>query len=257
AGAELFTGHFVVGNGEFRHPRDVAVSSDGRLFVADTYNHRVVVLKADGSHYRNLGAAPLLGGIQKIEVDNENHVFVIDSDNNRLVAYLGPVDSPPFDAYIRDFVGDSGVQPSATGFALSSPDILIRHNPDVNLSVATTTGLGAFAFQQPRFGMNNYVYLAVRNRGTHAITGVTAKLYWSPGSPLVFPEGWQTDGFYSNFVSATANSPTNSMFMPYIEPRHTVGATEVDGAVVVGPIIWRPPPPESAAAADGVFHFLI
>jgi hypothetical protein len=117
--------------------------------------------------------APLFASIQKVEVDNDNHVFVIDVDSDRVVAFLGPVDPPPFDAYVRDFVGDSGVQPSTSGFTLSSPDILIRHNPDVDLTVAASTGLEAFTFQQPRFDENNYVYLTVRNRGSHGIAGVT------------------------------------------------------------------------------------
>ncbi len=256
-GSDQIFGHFGIGNAQFRQPRDVAVSTDGRLFVADTNNHRVVILNPDGTHYRNLGAAPLFVTIQKIEVDNNNRVFVIDSDANRMVAYLGPVANPPFDAYVRDFVGDSGSQPSAMGFALSSPDILVRHHPDVDLALAATTGLEAFSFQQPRFEENNYVYLAVRNRGTHGIAGTTAKVYWLPGTPAPFPSGWQTEGFFSDFLSPASSAPGNSLSVPFIGPRQTVGSEEKDGVVVVGPLIWRPPAPESAAAADGVFQLVV
>ena len=256
-GSDQIFGQFGIANGQFRHPRDVAVSIDGRLFVADTNNHRVVVLNADGTYSRNLGAAPLFVTIQKIEVDNDNHVFVIDSDADRLIAYLGQVDPRPFDAYVRDFVGDSGVEPSEEGDVFSSPDILIRHHPDVDLEVAAATGIETFAFQQPRFEENNYVYLAVRNRGTHGIAGVTAKLYWLPGTPPPFPDGFHTEGFFSEFLSPASNTPTNSVSIPFIEPRQTVGGEVRDGVVVVGPLIWRPPPPERAVGANGLFRLVV
>lgn len=251
--AQVF-GQYGVGNAQFRHPRDVAVAADGRIFVADTYNHRIAILNGDGSHYRNLGAAPLYGTLQKIEVDADNHVYVIDADFKRVVAYLGPL-PPPFDAYVRDYLGDDGVQPSDEGFILSSPDILVRHSPDVDLAAAAASGLTSYAFQQPRFDENNYVYLAVRNRGTHDINAVTARLYWAdPGSPLEFPQHWSSDGLYSTYHSATSNTPGNTLSIPVIESRHEVGGVEQDGVTVVGPIVWRSPEPESALAGDGQFY---
>lgn len=257
SGPEETFGNFGVGNGQFRYPRDVAIANDGRLFVTDTYNHRVTVLNSDGSHYRNLGAAPLFGTPQKIEVDANNHVFVVDSDYDQLVAYMGPVENPPFDAYSRDYVGDSGLQPSSTGFVLSSPDILVRHNPDVDLTAAANLGLESFAFEQPRYEVNNYVYLAVRNRGTQDMTGVTAKLYWAdPGGTLEFPSDWQTEGFYTNYASDTVNSAGHSLSVPFIEARHLEGGVEVDGVTVVGPLVWRPPAPENVIAEDGKFYLL-
>jgi hypothetical protein len=255
-GTEEAIGRFGTGNGEFRHPRDVAVAADGKLFVADTYNHRIEVLNPDGSHYRVLGDKSLFGTLQKIEVDAANHVYVVDSDNNRVVAFLGPVPNRPFDAYLRDYVGDPGLEPSSATFTLSSPDILIRHLPDVDLAAAAAGGLESIAFQQPRFGENNYVYLAVRNRGTHPMTGVTARLYWSANVPPQFPMGWATGGFYSSYASPTANAPDNSLYASYIEPRHAVGTSDVDGVTVIGPVIWRPPDPATSGLGDGKFYLL-
>lgn len=255
-GEEEVIGHHGTGTGQLRHPRDVAVSGDGKLFVADTYNHRVIIFNADGTYYRTLGAAALFGNLQKIEVDEEDRVFVVDSDYNRLVAYLGPVEEPPFDAYVRDYVGDTGVEPSSTDFVLSSPDILIRHHPDVDLTAAAN-GLDAYAFEQPRYGENNYVYLSVWNRGTQGIAGVGAKLYWAdPARPLEFPADWRTKGFYKSYTSGAVNSPGNFLPLPYIPPRRTVETGEEDGLVVVGPLVWRPPAPESAAVGDGTFYLL-
>ena len=154
-----------------------------------------------------------------------------------------PSYSPPRVTKER-YVGDSGEQPSSAGFVLSSPDILVRHNPDIDLAAATNLGLKAFAFEQPRYEANNYVYLAVHNRGRQDITGVIAKLYWAdPGGTLDFPSEWQTDGFYTNYVSDTINSPKNSFSIPLIEARHLKGTEEVDGVTVVGPLVWHPPAP--------------
>jgi hypothetical protein len=257
SGPEQAFGHYGTGAGEFRFPRDVSLSTGGQVFVADTFNNRIVILNSDGSFYRNLGSAPLFGKLEKIEIDDENRVFVINSDNNRLMAYLGAGEESPFDAYIRDFEGDSGEEPSQEGYVLSSPDILIRHNSDVDLTQATTGGLEAYGFQQPRYEKNNYVYLGIRNRGAQEISGVIAKLYWAdPGSPMEFPQDWKTEGLYESYVNNTSNSPGNSLFVSYIEPRHTEGSVEVDGFTAVGPIIWRPPAPESAIAEDGNFYIL-
>jgi M6 family metalloprotease-like protein len=248
-------GHYGRGSGELRYPRDVAVSMDGRLFIADSYNHRIVILNADGSHCRNLGMAPLYGFLQKIEVDDDNHVYVLDSDNNCIIAYLGAVDEPPFDAYFRDFVGDNGEQPSSDAFVLSSPDILIRHLPDIDPIEAATLGFESYAFQQPRYNENNYVYLAVHNRGTHAIASTSVKLYWSdPGSPLNFPTDWNSTGFFEYYIDATNNVLTNSISVPYIDPKQVLGGIEVDGIKAIGPIIWRPPAPENSIAGDGNFY---
>lgn len=243
-------GHFGRGNVQFRHPRDVAVGDDGRIYVADTVNHRATVLTPEGTHYRNLGAAPLFATLQKIAVDSYNHVYVIDSNLNRLVAFLGPLDPPPYDAFVRDHVGDTGVQPSSEGFVLSSPDLLIRHTPDVDLAAAESSGLNSIAFQQPRYDENNYLYLAVHNRGTHEMNNITAKIYWAdPGTMLDFPTYWQESGFYKNYVDDTINTPGNSLTV------HSISAP--DGVTVVGPLVWRPPAPESAIAGDGHFYLFI
>lgn len=258
SGPEESIGRYGTGNGQFRHPRDVAVARDGRLFVADTYNHRVVVLNADGSHHRNLGAAPLFGNLQKIHVDADNRVFVVDSDYNRLVAYLGPVDHPPFDAYIRDVVGDTGAASTAEDVVLFSPDILVRHHPDVDLASAATTGLEAYPFEQPRYEQNNYVYLAVRNRGTHGIAGVIAKVYWAdPEGVLDFPADWRTEGLFRSYISESVNEAGNSLELPFIEPRRMEGLGGVDGVSVVGPLVWRPPAPERAGSRWGSFYLLV
>jgi len=237
-------GHFGIGSGEFRYPRDVAVSTEGHLFVADTYNSRVVVLNAQGEYYRTLGGAPLFDSPQSIAVDDTDRIFIADSNRNRLIAYLGQGSTRAFDAYIRDTQADTGAEPSNVENEASSPDILIRHWPDVDPGIVGHAGLQAYQSARPYVDAENYIYLAVGNRGNQPITGMTAKLYWAnpdtitsgrflveqkeseqnPHDPfyplreLAFPKDWRSYGFYSSYVDFDRNHPTNSIYIPSIEP---------------------------------------
>ena len=125
-------------------------------------------------------------------MDDNNHVYTIDSDHNQAVAFVGPINPPPYDVFIRDYIGDAGQEPSDPAFILSSPDILIRHVADVDLAAAAANGLTSIAFQQPRFDETNYLYLAVNNRGQFDLTNLFARFYWAdPTSVLEFPNDWQ------------------------------------------------------------------
>jgi len=72
----------------------------------------------------------------------------------------------------------------------------VRHREDVDISIATTSGLESTAFEHPRFDRDNYVYIAVRNRGTQELRDAVAKVYWAdPSSALAFPVIGTTPAF--------------------------------------------------------------
>jgi M6 family metalloprotease-like protein len=101
------------------------------------------------------------------------------------------------------------------------------------------------------------VYFAVRNRGNHLINNVHLKLYWSdPGSTLTFPTHWQTTGIYQSYLGSSSNTPGNTLTIPSISPRGSAAIPGIDSVVVVGPLLWRPPAPETAIAGDGNFYLL-
>ncbi len=246
SGAVTVIGSWGTGTGQFRFPRDVAVDGHGRIYVADTFNHRLSIWSAAGQPLVALGHAPSIGTLEKVAVDSQDRLFAVDSDNNRVIAYLGGDVTPPFDPFIRDYVGDTGVEPSSGSYLISSPDILVRHRPDVNLSSAASLGLESFVFQPPQYGETNYVYLALHNRGTQPAAETFVKLYfYDPSSSGRFPADWKDAGFYSGYSDDAHNTPGNAL---------AAGVIPAGGTVVVGPLLWRPPAPESAAAGDGKFR---
>lgn len=242
-------GTYGTGDQNLRYPRDVAVDTYGRIFVADTYNHRIVVLASDGHLLRKIGEAPAIGTVEKIVVDTAQRVIAVDSDANDLVAFLGAGRPPPFDFFVRDFVGDNGSEPSNASFTLSSADLLVRHHPDIDLANPPAGGLESFIFEDPIYNRPNYVYVAVHNRGTQPATDGIARLYWvDPASGLHFPADWNQDGFYRFYSSPSHNTAGDALQVPPVPP---------GGVAYVGPLVWLPPAPESVASHDGVVRLSV
>ncbi|MCB1356226.1 MAG: hypothetical protein KDK53_06915 [Maritimibacter sp.] len=246
-GQDTEIGGFGTHAGQFRAPRDVAVLADGRLLVADTRNGRVSLLDADGSPIRGLVGRSVLSAPGQVAVGAGGQIVVSDIARARLLSWTGAGALPGHDGYLRDYVGDTGIEPSGNFITASSPDILIRHAPDVDLASVGTGGLEALAFQDTRYGRNSYVYIAVHNRGTTPLPGAAVRFYWTdPSGPRVFPDDWSADGFFQHWASPTENTPGNILALPDIPPQQN----GVDGRVLAGPIIWRAPPPETASAGD-------
>ena len=90
-------GALELGDGQFNEPWGVAVDSQGRIFVADTWNGRIQVFDADGRFIRKwgifnttngeLGDPNALFGPRGIAVDTAGNLLVADTGNKRILQF--------------------------------------------------------------------------------------------------------------------------------------------------------------------------
>lgn len=84
SGKHLFDiGKRGIGEGQFNLPRDVAIGTDGLLYVVDGGNFRVQVFKPDGTFVRTFGSIGRQGGQfsrpKEVAVDPDGNIYVVDS----------------------------------------------------------------------------------------------------------------------------------------------------------------------------------
>jgi tripartite motif-containing protein 71 len=79
------------GAGEFNHPEAVAVDDAGDMYVADTYNNRIVELSPAGAVLAQWGSRGMADGRfhspTGIALDAAGNVYVVDSENNRVEVF--------------------------------------------------------------------------------------------------------------------------------------------------------------------------
>jgi uncharacterized protein (TIGR03663 family) len=87
-------GPLAPGDGQFQEPWGIAVDDDGRVYVADTWNHRIQVFDAAGGFLSQWGsygqteeATSVLYGPRDIAIDASGRVFVTDTGNKRVMVY--------------------------------------------------------------------------------------------------------------------------------------------------------------------------
>lgn len=78
--------------GAFRSPSDIFIDKDGALYIADTGNHRIIIVDQDTKQakvidgFQNKGVEDHFKEPQGVFVDSENgHIFVSDTLNRRIV----------------------------------------------------------------------------------------------------------------------------------------------------------------------------
>lgn len=83
--------HELTDEGDFSKPTNVAVDSDGNLYVSDTLNDRVEEFDADGQFIRAFGrngdGPGYFARPKGIAVDADGHVWVADSTQNRVQVF--------------------------------------------------------------------------------------------------------------------------------------------------------------------------
>jgi enediyne biosynthesis protein E4 len=104
--------------------------------------------------------------------------------NDVLAAALQVVARAP-DAWTRDNPNDTGTVPSGYDNWYTSPDVWVRHQPD-----------GGLIHEEPIEGVDNTVYVRLRNRGQFPTTG-TLDVYWIESSLGVRCGDWAYIGTVS------------------------------------------------------------
>lgn len=84
--------HHPAWNAPFNHPTDIAVASDGVLFIADGYgNGNVHIFSADGAHLQTFGTVGHWRGEfmtpHALILDRQDRVLVADRENNRVQVF--------------------------------------------------------------------------------------------------------------------------------------------------------------------------
>lgn len=177
-------GPLAPGDSQFLEPWGVAVSGDGRVYVADTWTHRLQVSDIDGAFQAKWGSygqtaseAYHLYGPRDIAVDTAGRVFVTDTGNKRVVVY-------DHEGQLLRQWGGAGTGPGQfeepVGLAAApasslDADGLLYVADTWNQRIQTFDGEGVFLWQGPVeawYGdsVTNKPYLAVDPQGRLYIT---------------------------------------------------------------------------------------
>ena len=155
--------------------------------------------------------------------------------------FIARVSVYPADLYMRDGPGDVGDVPSPDTTFWESPDIVVRHQPDGDITFVDQGLL--------RDGVtDHYVYGRATNRGPNdtaaATLAVTVGNYPSllglPGSEFWYPQDWYRDDW------GTAALRNNHLYLG-----ESPAASIANGAtVILGPVLW----PAGQIPVEGTWH---
>jgi Subtilase family len=144
---------------------------------------------------------------------------------------------PITDAWLRDDLTDTGIEPFTGAVAWLSPDIEI---------LDTSAAPVANPSFHPTNRFNNIVRVTVRNRGAQPARNTEVFLYWAdPATNIPYPAAWNTSGFYTGAPNFATQG--HVVAIPLLQPG---ASTQVQFA-------WAPPAPGSNLRQDNHFCLLV
>ena len=140
-------------------PRGIAVDSQGRVFVADTGNKRILVYDADGNFISQIGNEGVaVGQFEEpvgLAVDAQGYVYVADTWNQRIQVFLPNQDGVTFSPYLQwNIAGWYGESLDNKPFlALDNHGHLFATDPEAFRVIEFTTN-GEFVCTWGDYGVN-------------------------------------------------------------------------------------------------------
>jgi predicted membrane-bound mannosyltransferase/DNA-binding beta-propeller fold protein YncE len=211
--------------GTFHEPWDVAVSSDGFVFVADTFNHRIQKFTLNGRFLKSWGVfaqgdqPDSFWGPRGIAIDPKGRIFVTDTGNKRVVVFDKDLN------YITQFGGtgyEAGQFDEPVGITIDeSGKVFIADTWNRRVQIFQESASGAGYMQVGEFevdgwygqSIDNKPYIAVSPTGTVFITDpeVGRILEFTENGDIL--QGWQdlaiTDDLLSNPYGLVFDSDGN------------------------------------------------
>ncbi|UCC63485.1 MAG: TIGR03663 family protein, partial [Anaerolineae bacterium] len=200
------------GNGQFNHPRGVAVDLAGYVYVADSGNHRIQKFDLEGNHlltWGGQGNAP--GQFQEpwgLAVDGQGHVYVADTWNHRVQVFDG--DGTFLDEW-GSYVPVQGLGLDMAGFFWGPRDVAIDGQGRLlavdtgNKRVQAFAPGGEFVTMFGGSGagpgeMNEPVGLAVGPDGRVYVADTWNRRVQAFDAALEFETEWEIDGWWGDSV---------------------------------------------------------
>jgi hypothetical protein len=133
---------------------------------------------------------PLLGTPSN---DMINDLVGVMPDLEKLIDDL---DHPSVDIYVRDNIDDNGSR--YAGMISASPDVITKPfavmNPDTAFGAGSGTENTRDLGNSILAGLDNYIYVRVKNKGLTPMNNVQVQVYYSEVGTLITPDRWNLIG---------------------------------------------------------------
>jgi sugar lactone lactonase YvrE len=152
-------------DGEFNYPEELAIGSNGNIYVVDRQNHRIQIFNNDGVFIGKFGTHGTADGQFKnpsaLTIGGDGNVYVADTENSRVQIFdSNGAFIRKFGSYGNDngqFIYPHGISVNAAGeiYVLQAYDVQVFTNEGVFLTKLSGSYSAATQFQSEGFAIDN------------------------------------------------------------------------------------------------------